>query len=175
MKTLITVVITLVVLSAIGFVYIYSGGYNIAANKPHRGITLWILDLTMEKSVGHRARGIQVPNLSDPMLVQFGSHHYREMCVECHGAPGVPRSEMGNDMYPRGPQLVRTAKDWKPEELYWITKNGIKMTGMPAWGLTTDDHELWALAAFMSQLSSISPERFQEMTKGAEQGDHDHH
>ena len=175
MKTLITVVITLLVLLVIGFAYIYSGEYDIAANKPHHSITLWILNLTTQQSVVHWARGIQVPNLSDSQLVQFGAHHYQEMCVECHGAPGILRSEMGNDMYPKGPQLVRMAKGWKPEELYWITKNGIKMTGMPAWGLTTDDHELWALVAFMRQLSSMSPERYREMTKEAEPGAYDHH
>jgi mono/diheme cytochrome c family protein len=175
LKKLIAVIVSLLVLSALGFAYIYSGRYDIAANKPHHGITLWMLNLTIEKSVARRARDIQVPNLSDSMLVQFGAHHYMEMCVECHGAPGAPRSEMGNDMYPRGPQLIRAAKNWKPEELYWITKNGIKMTGMPAWGLTTDDHELWALVAFMEQLPSISPERYHEMAEGTEQDDHDHH
>ena len=76
-------------------------------------------------------------------------------------------------MYPKGPDLARSAGRWTPEQLYWITKYGIKMTGMPGWGLTSDDHELWALVAFMKQLPSITPEQYHEMV-GDETGHTEH-
>ncbi len=76
-------------------------------------------------------------------------------------------------MYPKGPDLARSAREMSPAELYWITKNGIKMTGMPAWGRTTDEHELWALVAFMKQLPSITPEQFRAMA-GSETGHEEH-
>ncbi len=180
MKIILTVILTLAVLFAGVFAYVYSGGYDISAGRPHSGITLKMLDMTMRKSVALRARNIAVPDLSDPALVQFGSRHFQDMCVTCHGAPGVSPSEMGKDLYPMGPDLAKAARRWKPEELYWITRNGIKMTGMPAWGLTTDDHELWSLVAFMRQLLSISPEQYRAMVgnimqEGEEGGEHEHH
>jgi len=178
MKTVPTVIITLVVLFGGVFLYLYLGGYDIAASRPHHGMTLRVLDMTMEKSVARRARGITPPDLSSPELVKFGSHHFQEMCVECHGGPGVARSEAGEDLYPKGPDLAASASRWTPEQLYWITRNGIKMTGMPAWGLTTDDHELWALVAFMKQLPSITPDQYREMVgaqASQEPGEHHPH
>jgi mono/diheme cytochrome c family protein len=176
-KIVLTIILTLAVLLGGALAYIYSGRYDISATKPHFRTTRKILDTALTKSVAYNARGITVPDLSDPSLARFGSHHFQEMCVTCHGAPGLSRSEMGSDLYPVGPDLAKAVRHWKPEELYWITRNGIKMTGMPAWGLTTDDHELWALVAFMRQLPNMSPEQYRAMVgeiqqTGEEGGEH---
>ena len=146
MKTAATIIATSVVLLIIAVVYMHSGLYDFAAITPHSRITLKILGVALSRSVERHARNIMVPqNLSDPEMVKFGSHHFKAMCVQCHGAPGVGRSEMGQDLYPRGPDLDKTARGWTSQQLYWITRNGIKMTGMPAWGspLTTMNCGLW--------------------------------
>ena len=177
MKILATVVITILVLAAISFGYMYSGSYDFAASQTHRNITLRILNTAVTQSVKRHARGITPPDLSNPSLVKAGSRHFQGMCVQCHGGPGVSRTEAGEDLYPKGPDLTKVAQHWTPQELYWITKYGIKMTGMPAWGLTSEDDELWALVAFMKQLPSISPEQYEQMLEEAkaERGGHEEH
>ncbi len=173
MKVVATVIITLAALVAGTLLYLYLGFYDFAASHPHHGTTLRLLNMAVARSVSRHARGIVVPDLSAPEMVKKGSRHYQAMCVQCHGGPGVSRSEAGEDLYPKGPDLAKAGRQWTPEQLYWITKNGIKMTGMPAWGLTSEDDELWALVAFMKQLPSITPEQYRQMTAGAEE-EHEH-
>ena len=60
-------------------------------------------------------------------------------------APGAPDSQINQSLYPKAPNLAAAAKDWTPAELYVVTKNGIKMSGMPAWGPTHSEEELWSL------------------------------
>ena len=61
------------------------------------------------------------------------------MCVDCHLAPGMDSSEIRQGLLPKPPKLQEVVDEWKPAELFWIIKNGVKMTGMPAWGPTHSD------------------------------------
>ncbi len=168
MKLLVAVIVALALLAIGGFAFIYLGIFDIAANRPHSNLTLWFINKTVMQSVKHRARGITPPDLSNPSMVRSGSYRFQQMCVQCHGGPGVERSEAGEGLYPQGPDLARAKRHWAPQELFWITKNGLKMTGMPAWGRTSTDEEIWAMVAFMEQMPAISPEKYQQMLNDTE-------
>ena len=64
------------------------------------------------------------------------------MCVVCHGAPGKEPSYIRQGLRPEPPNLAESSKRWGGAELFWIIKNGIKMTGMPAFGPTHQDEEI---------------------------------
>jgi hypothetical protein len=57
--------------------------------------------------------------------------------------PGVPKGDIAAGLYPQPPNLADAAAQFSPAELFWILKNGIKMSGMPSWADHSDD-ELWA-------------------------------
>ncbi|MFZ0256542.1 MAG: cytochrome c [Gammaproteobacteria bacterium] len=134
-----------------------------SAIEGHGPFERWLLSTTMENSVRRHAEDTAVPNLTSPNLMPLGFRHYDEMCVSCHGAPGVPAAELAKGLTPQPPALTEEADEWSPAELYWIIKNGIKMTGMPAWGPTHGDDELWAIVAFLRKLPSLSPQAYQLM------------
>jgi len=157
--------VIIVVLVAIGLAVLYSGVHNVAATYPDRGLVSWALSTTMKRSVERQAAGIRVPPLDDPALVRLGFQHYREMCVECHGAPGLSMAEVGRGLNPSPPPLVEKVGNWKPSELFWITKNGIRMTGMPAWGVTHTDEQIWAIVAFMRGLPRLTPEAYKALDR----------
>ena len=164
-------ILTLLLVGAVvGF--IYSGLYNVGASEPHWGLTRWLMSTAMERSVQHHARGIEVPPLDDPALVESGFDHYRNMCVGCHGAPGAQTWEGGEGLNPEPPKLAETVPGWTPAELYWITKNGIKMTGMPAWSETHDDQALWAIVAFLEKLPELSEAQYRAMEESAKARQH---
>ena len=119
----------------------------------------------MKQSVKRQARNVKVPELDDPEKVHLGLKDFQEMCVTCHGAPGTPESEINKGLYPKAPNLAEAAKDWTPAELYVITKHGIKMSGMPAWGPTHSEDELWALVAFLKLFPTMPTEEYQEAVK----------
>jgi mono/diheme cytochrome c family protein len=148
----------------------YSGVYDVAATSPHLAATRWLLDLTRDRSIRARARGITVPPLDDSTLVELGAGHYHEMCVDCHGAPGVDRGDIGQGLYPRPPHLDHAVRDWSDAELYWIVRNGIKLTGMPAFGPTHDERALWGIVAFIRKLPDMKPTDYKRMVEAAGQG-----
>src|SRR5882724_3584159 len=132
MKAIRTLLIFVVVLAIAGVVYVHSGLYDVAANGGRGGFLEAIAHRVSDNSVEHHAQGIPVPPLGDPAQLKTGFAHYQEMCITCHGAPGVKASEIGAGLNPHPPNLIRSTMDMPPNEVYWVTKNGIKMTGMPA-------------------------------------------
>ena len=157
----------LLVLIGAAAVRIYSGLYNIAADVPHTQPLYWLLETIRERSVEARARDIIVPNdLKDPNRISRGAGQYADMCSGCHLAPGVKRTEISQGLYPRAPELRRTTT-LTPEEQFWVVKHGIKMTGMPAWGVTHDDALLWDVVAFVRKLPELSPEQYETLVKNA--------
>ena len=163
--------ISVIALLIIGyFVFIYSGMYNISAMVPHDRMTLWMMNTVRENSIKHNADDkIKMPDLSDDSSIKMGFVHYREMCVSCHGAPGIKQSEFAEGLYPNPPMLSKVAKDWTPQQLFWITKNGLKMSGMPAFGPTHTDDMIWAIVAFTKTLPTLTKEQYQVLdneTKG---------
>ncbi len=80
---------------------------------------------------------------------------------------------MGQGLNPPAPDLAEEAAEMTPAELFWVTKNSIRMTGMPAWGATHDDESIWPVVAFMTRLPDMDESAYQELLASAEgQGHH---
>jgi len=156
-----------------GLGILYSGIIDVGAMQPHYALTRWLLHTGMEQSVRHHAEDIKVPPLDRPQMVMMGFRHYREMCMGCHLAPGIENSEIRKGLMPQPPKLQQASSAWTPAELFWIVKNGVRMTAMPAWGETHSDDKLWALVAFLEKLPDMTAAQYQQMGKAAGQGDGD--
>lgn len=89
-------------------------------------------------------------------MIREGLAHYKEMCQQCHGGPGIEETELVQGLNPPAPNLVKHAEHLSAKEIFWITKHGIKMTGMPAWGKTHSDEKIWAITAAIISLPKIS-------------------
>jgi mono/diheme cytochrome c family protein len=165
MKIIIRSIIVLIIIIAGILIFINSGFYNMSAMVPHNKLTLWIINTLKDNSIERNSKDIKVPDLNDSSMVRLGFVHYREMCSGCHGAPGISRDEAGQGLYPEPQELSRSAIELTPSELFWITKNGIKLTGMPAFGKTHDDHKIWAIVSFLVKLPSITNEQYRSMDK----------
>ncbi|MGD8378079.1 MAG: cytochrome c [Gammaproteobacteria bacterium] len=161
LKISVAVVIIFVVL-ATGT--ILSGIYNVAATEPHSLVTGWLLEAIRENSVRHHADGIRVPDLKNADMVREGAEHYREMCVGCHLAPGLKNTEIRQGLNPEPPDLTRGTGELTPAETYWVVKHGIRMTGMPAWGVTHSDDKIWAIVAFLQRLPDLSAVEFKQLS-----------
>jgi mono/diheme cytochrome c family protein len=115
------------------------------------------------RSVAFHARRITPPELKDAALVRQGLALYRELCVSCHGAPGVDPDPVGRGMNPNPPRLALAAPDYADREIYWIIKNGFKMAGMPGFEVGHTERELWALTAFVRRIPQLSDEEYERM------------
>jgi mono/diheme cytochrome c family protein len=169
MKTLSILFVILGFLICAIVAFVWSGSYNVAATVPHWGITHWFLEKVREQSISAHSRGTIVPSLNNPKLVETGFKNYHEMCRLCHGATGYSRTEIAKGLYPAPPELASedVVKRRSDGEIYWVIKNGIKMTGMPAFGPTHSEDELLGIVAFLKRLSNLKPEEYKAMVKAA--------
>ncbi len=162
MKNFILLIVAFVFLIAGSAVYFWSGAYNVAATEPHWGIFRSFLEEARDRSVIAHSKGISSPSLEDPNLLETAFPHFHEMCRLCHGAPGYPPSEFAQGLYPVPPDLASYPIQQKLNnaQLFWIIKNGFKMTGMPAFGPTHEEDELWGLVAFLRRLPGMTQEDY---------------
>lgn len=141
---------------------VYGGLYNIASTEQHLQPIHTMLETAMRQSVRLRARGVTEPPLADEQMVLRGAGCFRDKCVQCHGAPGVAQGDIGKSMQPLPGPLVDARLHWRPRELYWVTRHGIKMSGMPAWEFRLTDQELWDVVAFMQRLPDLNATQYSE-------------
>lgn len=158
-----------------GAVVLYGGFYNAGATKSHFQWVHSVLEIALHRSVRNHAREIAIPAAvsadADPnsVLVLRGAGLYRDNCVVCHGAPGVAQADIGKSMQPIPGPLSDAARHWQANELYWITRNGIKMSGMPAWQYHLADEDIWAVVAFLVVLPKLSPPAYSALAEQAGQ------
>ena len=167
------VVATVLVGLAVWLTVVYTGAYNVAATDPHADFVRWTLDTTLQRSVSSRADEVPVPDGVSAELVRAGAETYGTTCSQCHGAPGVERASWATNMRPEPPELAHAATRWELREVFWIAKNGIKMSGMPAFGPEHTDEALWGVAAFVKQLPGMTAEEYQAATGGSRGGSSD--
>jgi mono/diheme cytochrome c family protein len=148
----------------------YSGIPDVAATKPEGKIMSWFMNTTKDHSIGARAQNIPDPPLGDAALVTKGFEHYNEMCVTCHGAPGRRPDELAQGLNPSPPNLAFSTRDMEPSEMFLVVKDGITMTGMPGFGSTHSDSEVWAIVAFLKHLQTMPPEEYTLFQKSQHNG-----
>jgi mono/diheme cytochrome c family protein len=165
MRTLWTVLACIAVLVLGALAFIYSGIYNVGAASPDNPVVAWALHQTFEHSVARHSAKIQVPaNLETSDAIQSGGRFFSQNCVICHGAPGQQLTAISQGLNPEPPDLLDANSPNDPAEVFWIVKNGIKMSGMPSFGKTQTDAQIWAIAAFLHKARGITAEEYQNLT-----------
>jgi mono/diheme cytochrome c family protein len=157
-------IIATIAFMAIGVViFIGSGIYNIGADDHHTALSLAVIQELRERSIGARSDAIDVPRLEDPSKISAGAALYSTLCVGCHLAPGVTKSDLRKGLYPHPPNLGQEdTRDAR--RAFWTIKHGIKMSAMPAWGTTLNDESVWNIVAFVRQMPGMTPETYQQLS-----------
>jgi mono/diheme cytochrome c family protein len=92
--------------------------------------------------------------------IEEGDKLYGTECAMCHGPDGHTATDAGRWMYPRASDLISSAvQQYSDRELFWIVKNGIRLSGMPGFGKVESDEHVWNLAHYLRTLGgSAHPE-----------------
>lgn len=150
-------------LGAVAFVV--WGVYDVSAIQQHTRPVYDLLGTALRRSIRQRGEQIDPPPLDRPVLLRDGFRHYHRKCVQCHGAPGVARDDIGKGLTPMPGNLVHTGREWSAGEIFWTVKNGIKMSGMPAWRFTFTDEQLWAIVAFIKRMPYLTALEYQALVE----------
>ena len=140
--------------------FLATGSLNVAATARPGRLEKTLAPWALGRSVRRRAPG-KIPRTdpNDPVARQVGLLLYRDNCVMCHGAPGVEVAELARGLNPDAPMLDAPDIQRKSDgELFWVVKNGIRLTGMPAFGPGHRDEEIARLIALLRRLDRLSPQ-----------------
>ena len=158
---------TLAVIVAIAAAVFFFGGFwSVAESEDDPGIVSWALASVRGASVARHATEVPPANLDEPATAQAGARSYSTIgCVNCHGGPGVKWAKFSEGLKPVPADLVAMAKKRTPSELFWVIKNGVKLTGMPSFGLAgASDQEIWSIVAFVRKLPTVTEADYKAWT-----------
>jgi mono/diheme cytochrome c family protein len=161
------------ILGLVAAAFAASGLFNVAASIPPGALETRVARFALDRSVSRRAPKSPNPIHADAESLHAGLEHYRGMCLNCHGAPGVDASEAADGLNPPAPDLSLPRVQKRTDgELFWIVQNGIRMTGMPAFGTTHKDEEIWKIVAFVRRLPELPPDDVKALRAAAAAAEH---
>jgi mono/diheme cytochrome c family protein len=129
----------------------------------------------LEVLVARQLRYLAIPlenrNLRNPVpltpdVIKEARAHFADHCASCHANDGSGQTKMGKNFYPKTPDLrLSDTQDMSDGEMFFIIQNGIRFTGMPAWGTgdPSEDTDSWKLVHFIRHLPRITQEELEEM------------
>lgn len=150
-------------IAAAFFIYYFAGFYNVSALVPQNFLTAYLTKVTKQSSINQHSKSVIPPQLeADKRLLKKGFNIYDSNCVQCHGGPGIRVSDFASGLYPEPPHFPDDIQysDTGEGEIFWATKNGIKMSGMPAYDNLLDDEGTWAVVKFIIEMQDISREDY---------------
>jgi mono/diheme cytochrome c family protein len=166
MKTLALIGLLAILAAIAAGVYFFGGFYNVAGTVEDPAFVKWALIKVRQASIARHAQDTPPMPLDDSATVQAGARAFSERgCVNCHGGPGVEWAKFSEGLRPDPPDLKELADEITPQQLFWVIKNGIYMTGMPSFGLIeVPDQEIWTIVAFVKKLPTVSEYDFKTWT-----------
>ncbi len=157
MKFLFGIVTGLLLMAAAAVFVIASGTVSVGATAPVSDLERAVATLAVNRSVARRAPKTENPVKTTPETLAKALTHYKSMCLTCHGAGAVSPSAIGEGLNPPAPDLTQPSVQKRTDgELFWLVQNGLRMTGMPAFGPTHKEEDLWALVAFLRHLPELT-------------------
>lgn len=147
-------------------VFIWVGRRGISARAEPGSIETTVARTMKRLAIPRADRNRQNPVSVTPEILAAGMAHYADHCAACHANDGSGETEIGLGLYPKPPDMRQAATQALTDgELFYIIQNGVRLTGMPAWGTGTaeDVEQTWHLVHFIRELPRLTPEQIEEM------------
>jgi len=143
----------------------------------HDGLSARAQPSALEAAIARTARKMATPAnahsaknpIADlPEVQREARLHFADHCAICHGNDGRGDTLLGHGLYPKPPDLRGAeTQNLSDGDIFWIIENGVRLTGMPAFGGAQSDHadtdSSWKLVRFIRHLPKLSNEERLEM------------
>ena len=148
------------------------GTFDMTATGDKNILDYWG-ETNLDSTISQRAPKTTLPSTADPTQ---GLVHYTAVCIHCHGGPGASREEWAQNMLPKPPALwLPHLQELSDGELFYIINSGIRMTGMPAFGPTHSEKDIWNMVAIVRQLDTLTAAQKEQLQKATNWGEHNEH
>jgi len=163
-KLAITVLLVLVCIFILGLVAFVQGGIS-ARGRPSALETV-VARRLRKLGIPSSARNQKNPVQSTPEVLAEARHHFADHCATCHANDGSGNTTIGQNLYPPAPDMrLPETQNLSDGEIYYIIHNGVRLTGMPAWGVDEPDLDSWKLVIFIRHLPQLTRDEISDMEK----------
>ena len=140
--------------------------HGISARDQPTAVEAFLARRLRHLAITHAQREAKNPLPPSSEVLADARAHFADHCAICHGNDGRGQTEIGQNLYPKAPDMqLPETQSLSDGELFYIIENGIRLTGMPAWGEPgpEDDTDTWELVHFIRHLRDLRPAELKEM------------
>jgi mono/diheme cytochrome c family protein len=161
-RVLLLLALAVVIFVVVGAVVAVHHGFS-ARDQPS-ALETFVARTARRLAVPSTAKNEKNPFTASPELMTEARAHFADHCAICHANNGSGNTEIGKNLYPKAPDMrLPQTQNLTEGELYYTIHNGIRLTGMPAWGTEVKDEDSWKLALFIRRLPQLTPAEEREM------------
>lgn len=159
------IVAAIVAMLAGGYILVTSGAIPAGQDAKPGRLERWIARTSLKAALRRESKGLASPLASTDDNLPAGISLYVAHCQICHGGPDGTASPLARGLTPAAPQLARDGVEDDPEgTIYWKIKHGIRLTGMPSFGRSLSDREIWHISLFLKHMNALPPAAQQAWT-----------
>jgi mono/diheme cytochrome c family protein len=172
MKLKVVVVVLVLAAAAVGLLAFWIRSHGFSAREQPSRLEQFLAQNARRLAMPSGAKGLKNPEPVNEATLAEAREHYVAHCSVCHGLDGRGDTAFGRNMYPKVPDLTKPDTQRLADgELYYVVSNGVRFTGMPAFGGEDSPESIWHLVSFLRRLPQLPPEelkRMREMAEGSE-------
>lgn len=172
----IVLLLLVIVLGAIAALVVSVLHNGVSARATPNALEVFVARHLRHFAIPSDARAMKNPVADSPEVQREARLHFADHCAICHGNNGSGDTTIGHGLYPKPPDLRQPrTQDLFDGEIYWIIQNGVRLTGMPAFGGSGehDNEDTWKLVRFIRHLPKLTEEERLEMEKYNPKGPED--
>ncbi len=167
-----TKLIVFIIVMGLGIVGAFGWmGYQLFATGFSAKVEPHALEVFIARQVRHLAIPIEQRNAQNPIplssdVIKESLAHFADHCALCHANDGSGQTPIGKNVHPRAPDLrLPDTQSMSDGEIFWVIRNGIRFTAMPAWGEgdPAEDKDSWKLVHFIRHLPQLTPDELDQM------------
>ena len=169
-KTVIVVIAFSLIFAGLGvllWVWYFTGASS--AREQPSSLERWLAKEARHFAMPSEAKRLKNPVAYSPEVLEGARAHWADHCASCHANNGSGDTQIGRNLYPKAPDMrAAPTQQLSDGELYYIIQNGVRLTGMPAWGSAGDgegNQDSWKLVLFIRHLPTMTVQEAEQMQK----------
>jgi mono/diheme cytochrome c family protein len=151
------IIATLLALFGIAMFVAKTGRVNFAADQAPSETEKHLAMAAVDASTDRHAPEMKNPLTASEATLVSGADLYMNHCAGCHGLPSNPDSAFARSFNPPVPVFFKDAPDMAENQNFYIIQHGVRWTGMPAWGSSLSETQIWQLVTFLGNLEKLPP------------------
>ncbi len=158
-KFILGFIVAIIVVAVAGYAFIVFGLMPARQDIKPSAIETWAAKTSLRATINRETKGLQVSIPPTEPNLTAGAQLYVKNCQFCHGGPDAQASFIAKGLSPDPPQLAKDGVEDDPEGVtYWKVAHGIRFTGMPGYGGTLSQQQIWQIALFLKHMDKLPPQ-----------------